>query len=235
MRRECTHKLPSTRKRPSCACAHACRSVTLLQEKLKELDDKFASELEGDRQKFEALLQEKNEQELSYEEKLKQVGAGAGACAPTDAARVHAFVLCMRAGCKEAALSGCLACGHLRHAALQAEARHGSQLAALDGQYQAKLMAEVERYQGLLLEKEALNVRWDEQNALLVEAHEHVVAELAEQGEARLAAQLLAGEALRQDKDALEREAVEVRAALASQPSPRAACMPLSAQLAAGR
>jgi hypothetical protein len=46
----------------------------LLQERIKEVTDKFNAELEADRQKFELLLQEKNEQELEYEEKLKQVG-----------------------------------------------------------------------------------------------------------------------------------------------------------------
>jgi hypothetical protein len=40
------------------------------------------------------------------------------------------------------------------------EARSASQLAALDGQYQSRMMAEVERYQQLLQEKEALNERW---------------------------------------------------------------------------
>ena len=48
------------------------------------------------------------------------------------------------------------------------------QLAALDAQYQAKIMGEVERYQTLLQEKELLNKKWDEQNATLVEAHEKV-------------------------------------------------------------
>ncbi len=41
----------------------------------------------------------------------------------------------------------------------QAEARHASQLSALDAQYQNKIMAEVERYQQLLQEKAALNER----------------------------------------------------------------------------
>lgn len=49
------------------------------------------------------------------------------------------------------------------------------QLAALDSQYQAKIMSEVERYQALLQEKELLNHKWDEQNATLVEAHEKVL------------------------------------------------------------
>lgn len=49
--------------------------LSVLQEKVKELHDKFNSELEADRQKFDMLLQEKNEQEVEYEEKLRQVRA----------------------------------------------------------------------------------------------------------------------------------------------------------------
>lgn len=47
--------------------------VLQLQEKVKELNDRFNSELESDRQKYDLLLQEKNEQELEYEEKLNEV------------------------------------------------------------------------------------------------------------------------------------------------------------------
>lgn len=43
-----------------------------MNEKIKDLSDKFQSELDGDKTKFELLLQEKNEQEMEYEEKLKQ-------------------------------------------------------------------------------------------------------------------------------------------------------------------
>jgi len=43
-----------------------------LNEKIKDLTDKFQQELESDKTKFELLLQEKNEQEMEYEEKLKQ-------------------------------------------------------------------------------------------------------------------------------------------------------------------
>lgn len=42
------------------------------QERVKELTDKFSGESEADRQKFEALLAEKNEMEMEYEDKLKQ-------------------------------------------------------------------------------------------------------------------------------------------------------------------
>ncbi len=70
-----------------------------MNEKVKELTEKFTAELDVDKTKFDTLLQEKNEQELDFEEKMKQF-----------------------------------------------EEKHQAQLATLDGQYQAKIMAEVERY-----------------------------------------------------------------------------------------
>ena len=42
-----------------------------LNEKVKDITDKFQTELEADKAKFELLFQEKNEQEMEYEEKLK--------------------------------------------------------------------------------------------------------------------------------------------------------------------
>lgn len=75
---------------------------------------------------------------------------------------------------------------------------------------QARLIAEVERCAALAQEKEALAARWDEQNALLVEAHARAAGELAEDYEGRLAEAALAGEALRQEREAAERDAAEV-------------------------
>ena len=43
-----------------------------MNEKVKELTEKFTAELDVDKTKFDTLLQEKNEQELDYEEKMKQ-------------------------------------------------------------------------------------------------------------------------------------------------------------------
>ena len=74
-----------------------------MNEKVKELTERFMAELDVDKNKFDTLLQEKNEQELEYEEKMKQY-----------------------------------------------EEKHQAQLATLDGQYQAKIMAEVERYDSTL-------------------------------------------------------------------------------------
>mmetsp|Transcript_31019 Transcript_31019/g.42984 ORF Transcript_31019/g.42984 Transcript_31019/m.42984 type:complete len:1197 (+) Transcript_31019:119-3709(+) len=43
-----------------------------LNERIKDITEKFTHEIESDKSKFELLLQEKNEQEMEYEEKLKQ-------------------------------------------------------------------------------------------------------------------------------------------------------------------
>ena len=44
-----------------------------MNEKIKDLTEKFQAELDEDKSKFEMLLQEKNEQEMEYEEKIKQM------------------------------------------------------------------------------------------------------------------------------------------------------------------
>lgn len=85
------------------------------------------------------------------------------------------------------------------------------QLAALDSQYQAKIMAEVERYQALMQEKELLNHKWDEQNATLVEAHEKVVQEIAEEMEAKLMEEQMNYNQLQQKKEDMAREFEEVK------------------------
>eukprot|EP00967_Tisochrysis_lutea_P113131 scaffold179357_cov19-Tisochrysis_lutea.AAC.5 len=72
-------------------------------------------------------------------------------------------------------------------------------------------MAEVERFQQLAQEKEALNERWDEQNSLLVESHERVIAELTEDYEAKLAEESLRLEQLLTEKTELEREFEEIK------------------------
>ena len=66
-------------------------------------------------------------------------------------------------------------CRYCEEKLKQSEERHAQQMAALELQYQQKIMTEVERYQQLLQEKELLNERWDEQNSLLVESHERVI------------------------------------------------------------
>lgn len=53
-----------------------------------------------------------------------------------------------------------------------------SQLSALDDQFQAKLLAESERYEELLRDKGALNERWDEQNKQLLQQHEQLLEEV---------------------------------------------------------
>lgn len=54
-------------------------------------------------------------------------------------------------------------------------------------------------------------VRWDEQNALLVDSHERVIKDLTEEAEAKLAVEVLAAQTLKQEKEVLLKEASEVR------------------------
>ena len=54
-----------------------------LNEKIKDITEKFTNELENDKVKFDQLLQEKNEQELDYEEKIKQAEERAQAASAT--------------------------------------------------------------------------------------------------------------------------------------------------------
>jgi hypothetical protein len=131
-----------------------------MQERIKDLNDKFHTELDCDRQKFELLLQEKNEQELEYEEKLKQVRF----TAPETQQPQDDLATCPATRLPtQQALDAAPQPAHRLMSpvtsSLQAEQRHSAQLSALDAQYQSKLMSEVERYQQLLQEKEALNER----------------------------------------------------------------------------
>ena len=42
-----------------------------MNEKIKDLTDKFQGELEGERSKYDALLQEKNELEMDFADQMK--------------------------------------------------------------------------------------------------------------------------------------------------------------------
>jgi hypothetical protein len=61
-----------------------------------------------------------------------------------------------------------------------------AQLAALDDQYQAKVLTEIQRYEELVREKDALNARWDEQTQQLIESHEHILQEVTDDFTAKL-------------------------------------------------
>lgn len=77
----------------ACVCWHCCYAC--VQERIKELTDKFHAELDADRQKFDLLLQEKNEQELEYEEKLKQVNNGLQQRRQAPAGGWHLVMVCV--------------------------------------------------------------------------------------------------------------------------------------------
>lgn len=173
-----------------------------LQERVKELTEKFTTELENDRQKFELLLQEKNEQEMEYEEKLKQAEERSQAqlSALDTQYQVRSGFVVTGAGAWGAASSALVlppSSFLALHSLLHIPPRVLSPSPTLS-HMQAKIMAEVERFQQLTQEKELLNERWDEQNSLLVESHERVIAELTEDYESKLAEEALKIEQLQQ-------------------------------------
>ena len=89
-------------------------------------------------------------------------------------------------------------------------------------------MGEVERYQELMQEKELLNQKWDEQNALLVESHERVIQELTEEYEAKLQEEQLTLSRQQQQRDDLEREFEEIKKQLEEDADRCAAVLPFS-------
>ena len=72
-------------------------------------------------------------------------------------------------------------------------------------------MGEVERYHALQQEKELLNERWDEQNALLVESHERVILELTEEYEEKLQEEQVSLHTVQQEKSEAAREFEETK------------------------
>lgn len=61
-----------------------------------------------------------------------------------------------------------------------------AQLAALDDQYQSKVLSEIQRYEALVRDKHALNAQWDEQTKKLVERHDQLVQEVTDDLNAKL-------------------------------------------------
>jgi hypothetical protein len=59
---------------PLTVACPACLPPMRAQEKIKELTERFTAELEADRQKFDLLLQEKNEQVRAYVHACWRVG-----------------------------------------------------------------------------------------------------------------------------------------------------------------
>ncbi len=59
-------------------------------------------------------------------------------------------------------------------------------LAALDDQYQSKVLLEIQRYEELVREKDALNTRWDEQTQELIASHERLLQEVSDDFTAKL-------------------------------------------------
>lgn len=73
------------------------------------------------------------------------------------------------------------------------------------------MQEEVERWQSLQADKEALETEWREQQAMMQEQHERVIQELTEKYEAELEEERMNIEKLEQEKEEMEREFQEIQ------------------------
>ena len=162
-------------------------------ERLRELADRGAAEREAERARADALLAEKNEAELEYEDQLRQAEQRHQARVWMLVAAVHAtwtldkprsalpssadFTPLVEMSCSKKVTTD--------------STRAQAAAAALEAQHQKALAAETERLEGVLRDKAELNARWDEQNRALVEGHERVVHEVTTEFEGKLAVHTL--------------------------------------------
>ena len=63
------------------------------------------------------------------------------------------------------------------------EDKHQHTLQEIESTYQAKIMAEVERYQLLCAERDAHQAQWEDQQRMLVQGHEQYVCHRGEGAE----------------------------------------------------
>ncbi|KAK9915002.1 hypothetical protein WJX75_003504 [Coccomyxa subellipsoidea] len=97
------------------------------------------------------------------------------------------------------------------HELREAVERHQAQLAALDDQYQAKVLTEIQRYEELVREKDALNARWDEQTQQLIESHEHILQEVTDDFTAKLQEDAELLDQMQVEKEDIEKSHEEIR------------------------
>mmetsp|Transcript_22834 Transcript_22834/g.63112 ORF Transcript_22834/g.63112 Transcript_22834/m.63112 type:complete len:1547 (+) Transcript_22834:150-4790(+) len=158
-----------------------------LQEKTKELTEKFTSEVDVDRQKFELLLAEKNEQEMEYEEKLKQAEERSqvqlAALDTQYQAKIMAEVERFQQLAQE---KEALNERWDEQNSLLVES-HERVIAELTEDYEAKLAEESLRLEQLLTEKTELEREFEEIKRQLEEDADREIEELKEKYEVRLA------------------------------------------------
>ncbi|KAI8472173.1 MAG: hypothetical protein J3K34DRAFT_519934 [Monoraphidium minutum] len=195
-----------------------------LQERLKEVVDRMNGKQEADRQKFEMLLGEKNEQEMEYEEKLKSAeGRAAAQLAALDGqyqaklmAEVERYSSLLQE--KEA-----LNERWDEQNALLVES-HERVIAELTEEYEAKLAEEALAREALRQEKKGLEWEFAEVKRQMEEDADAEIEDLRDKYESRLggereAALRLKGEngIMRKKFQGLAKDLDEQREALAAQ------------------
>ena len=166
-----------------------------MAEQIKELLDKHAAEVEEQAKRYEMLQQEKSERENKLMQEIQQSAQRQQAifdvnhqimliCFTHGGDAVVVFSIASPLSCQQTkdGMSG--RCGEtlckIRCGAEQA------QLAALDDQYQAKVLSEIQRYEELVRDKEALNAHWDDQTKQLVDSHDKLLQEVTDDFTAKL-------------------------------------------------
>ncbi|EIE19478.1 WD40 repeat-like protein, partial [Coccomyxa subellipsoidea C-169] len=84
-------------------------------------------------------------------------------------------------------------------------------LAALDDQYQSKVLLEIQRYEELVREKDALNTRWDEQTQELIASHERLLQEVSDDFTAKLQEDAELLDQMQVEKEDMEKSHEEIR------------------------
>ncbi|KAL6752180.1 WD repeat domain 65-like protein [Haematococcus lacustris] len=157
-----------------------------LQERVKELTEKFSAELEADRQKFELLLTEKNEQEMEYEEKLKAAEERSQAqLAALDTSYQAKIMAEVERFQSLAAEKEALAERWDEQNALLVES-HERVIGELTEDYEAKLAEEALRIEQLQAEKAELEREFEEIKRQLEEDADREIEEMKEKYESKL-------------------------------------------------
>ncbi|XRB08616.1 cilia- and flagella-associated protein 57 [Pycnococcus provasolii] len=157
-----------------------------MNERIKDVTEKFTHELESDKSKFELLLQEKNEMEMEYEEKLRQAEErhhiATQQLEASYQAKFMAEVERYQALAREKDL---LNERWDEQNSLLVES-HERVIQELTEEYESKLQGETMAYQNLQAEKEETGREFEETKRQLEEDADREIEELKERYELRL-------------------------------------------------
>lgn len=156
-----------------------------MAERIKELSDKHAAEAEEQARRYETLQQKKSERESKLMQEMQESAHRQQATPdPNPQNTWFCFWSTLEGDAVDAFSIACpLTCHAKNHGNVVCDAHLGAeqaQLAALDDQYQAKVLSEIQRYEDLVRDKEALNAHWDDQMKQLVDSHEKLLQDVTD-------------------------------------------------------